>query len=1460
MKKGTGKRKRLLALLAAVIAAAGCLGMASVANASTPQRALSSSSQARKEDRASSKEEGLEAEVKILQKERQLEAKKLLTQRKKAEEGQLQKENKEEVRKLLSKEREDSNLLEASGETTEYASVIGGGQWTGGVVNHDTAAFSTSSAPSPSISFSNSVTLSVSSPLYWIPFYFEGGSMPITSSGTLDVKQVKSWVLSGNFASGAYIGLADLAEDWPRPPTFSMNLIEGPGQNYTSEGNLFYTAQSPLFGGVNPKTGALVSGGISTAPSTYFNKSSSPGNQTFEAYVVSSCISDSSLPDGETADSLLSVPSPSPSSCLAAFQKNAEAEVQIGRASYDLLSYSGLKSLLGVLDYSIPSNSATGYQGPGYQGPVKATVGLSQELMELLNCDPGCSDYLGRPLGGGALSYELDVYEPDSQQIGYVSGEGAKWVFNPSLYTAHFRAITEDGEPLKKIWVSIYMLFNAGNSVSIAPGYWDPDYPDNSILSNYYNQGDPLDSSSPYKYFGWVNAGTTLPLQSSSASSYGIPLNSVSGNLGEFELPKLPDGTYEVKAWGYADNSGSGNGSAYDPSYFTLTLGPKGETITRAPAAFAYSISYGNYGNWTDFDGFVDPSTRTVVMEAHNPFAEVLNSEGEAEESPDISLQYGKEHTFIYQLQTYLPYSAPFSLSFDPGSSYGIDLSDAKVAGIPISDLESHGLTLRGDKVTLNSAAISYIAQNGFMPATYTSPGGKDKLSSQGMGARIFSIEVPTWLTSSFKAGDTVSYSITYSDIPMQEIYDDEAYPGEEISPIVQTITGNLDDEDSNNGWFKAEGEDGEPLTKLAIEYQEFSPSGTSGNIKSLSLSSSSTAPGLFVFPPELLPCQYSVDIYIPEGSDYNFQYQFTSSNGQSYDGLFSLGPTIVGPWNTDDNEANGISFDGVDQLVGDVKATPGFVNSSAQTVVANVPNPSSQLLTSSDMVDASSYPTETVGKNNQFTYQVKTFFSTFPNFSYFDNPPVSPFLSPPVSYTQYIAIGAPAGETVLQDPADISVAGISLSALKTHGASFSFGSAAESEYGGFGCPYGKTDACPDVAIGISLPSSVLSYIASHGYKPATESNSAGTVPLNGSFGQLSVTFKAYLDASQKASESPTDWIFYQYQGSQALQPIDLSSTFSSPQVYTNGPADDFLLPSISGSFPPVSSFSSYTGLWFENTFKNSKKNLCGIDSLLTGSHSPTEFEVQSDSGPDKGKYLSPVENNGAFEGWQWSSAPHNFKERNDKEAFEWGGLADGAYIIKSVEDPSLSFTGTLAYSFPEVLKGRGTVAAIWSSGTDSDKQQAISHHLSFNWYVSAGYLNYSDITYDVAPIGKSSIGSCSMIRSSSTSSSTSPISHLPLTGRGRRNLGTSSTRTVPAPVAIPTLHSSHPHIGEGRISVISSAGMAPSTSPISHLPLTGERILGISLTALFLTILGGGMCICARRRRDGHSLKKRKF
>ncbi|MBQ1373860.1 MAG: hypothetical protein IIY80_00210, partial [Aeriscardovia sp.] len=414
---------------------------------------------------------------------------------------------------------------------------------------------------------------------------------------------------------------------------------------------------------------------------------------------------------------------------------------------------------------------------------------------------------------------------------------------------------------------------------------------------------------------------------------------------------------------------------------------------------------------------------------------------------------------------------------------------------------------------------------------------------------------------------------------------------------------------------------------------------------------------------PELLTCQSQIeDLSVMEGGLYQ-GYGYGSA--PAYLQVADFDPGSGG---------YGISFFNDDTLFNE---TPGFVDSSTRTIVVNASNPSSQLLTPSGTVDASSYPTATVGSSHLFTYQYQTFFSSF---------------SMPDTQCQYISIWEPEGETIVQAPADIAVAGLPLSELEAHGAKALFGNAA-------GNAYGPSEGS---VIVISLDASALSFIASNGYRPATASNPEGKSPLDGEF-TLSVTFKAYLSPNQSSAAASYGVLC----GYNPFPNSDISGTVignvSLPEVYTNGPADDSL-PSSLG----INSPSSQTGLWF--------KSLNADGTPASGS----KFMVQNSSG----EYLEKdVSSSGTFTGWSWTSAPGTsteFAQRNTDAIFSFGGLANGTYTLTEAAWPESlssssspapsafpypgkgeSFKVTLSYSSPETMTTQTDPAGLVAASQD---------------------------------------------------------------------------------------------------------------------------------------------------------------
>ena len=1282
-KKGLKKRKKLIALLsaaAAVLSLAGggigaAFAMAAQKKAPSPSPSSSHLKVETQDQKKAQKEQEAKAESALLKKR--------------------------QTSTLLSSPRSNSTLDSLS---PLPASALAGDLWSGGILSSSPTPVS-----SPQAAFSSPAetrTLSLSSPLVWLPFDFQGNNASVEEdAGWVDQEQIKSWVESGNYASEAMIGFQNTGQGI----TSSEAAYKAPTESQ----------ETSLFGGVNPDTGEPVN---VTSNGEY--------SQPFEQYVISLCMQNTPVSQGGqgVAAALgLSSSKPTSSQCLQAFQKNAEEQVTVGGTSYDLLSYQGLSAFLKVLVNSVPSNGSAynGYFGPGVSGPVTTKVSLSGTLLYLLSLD------LAYPQADPAyFFYDLTAFVPPSYQGAQMKGTQPPWEFQQ--FPAHFKAYSESGQPLKQVKIALKVdsypwpgkLTGEYIGQYIWPAYWDPSDPNNPAVDEL-PESFPLASSS-YRYFGWTNTGGQDP------GSGQFTLSSDPGAPGSFTIPNLVPGTYTVTVLG--------EGSEYSWPSFNITLGLDGtETFTSS----------------NDPDGFVDASQETVVTDSSNPSVGVLNSEGELEKDPNPSHEESQGNTFSYQLSAYLPFPSPFSVEIDPGTGYGIELQEGKVAGIPISSLEEHGASLSANKLTLNSSAIAYIEQNGFMPASASLPLGSEKLSTSSGSQRVFSVEFPAYLTSSFKAGDAVSYSLSYSN----------SAPGLKG----QTITGSFEGMSAAEPWFRAISEDGKPLTTLSLQYMEVLATGATGATGTLTLSSPSSSPGLFILPASLIPyMQDANSLYVSVQEGSYFQSYGSPDSGQSYQEVFYMTTSSAG---------GGIQFKTWSNGLYDFGR---FSDPSTRTVLVGAANPSSQLLSPSGTVDSSSYPTATVGESNTFTYQLQSVLPLSGLLQVQQSPSYLPSSIPGIT------IRGASGEEILQNLSDVKVDGIAASTMESHGMIISF----EQEEGE-----------PELIIAFAS-SFALSYIEQNGFMPATSSSPAASTPLDGNR-VLSVTFKAYLSPTQGESKSPTWFLTAFLKGSSGEIIRSFPGTYLSlPQIYTNGPSDNSLPSSLSASDP-----SSATGLWFENTFENPKDNNEGCSIADSDSYSPTEFTVQNPSG----QYLAPVEDNGTFEGWEWSGSPYDFKERNSSGDFEWGGLADGTYTVKSVEYPSsLSFTSSLSYSSPQILEGKGTASVTWGHPNSSGGRW------SFNWYISGGYLDYSDIRGDE----------------------------------------TDWSGPPPLPTSNLTANAS-------SACYITPGGPAPAPVPPapSHLPFTGGKgVLGLSLASSFLFLLGAGVWWGLKKKRKNSNSGKHGF
>ena len=157
----------------------------------------------------------------------------------------------------------------------------------------------------------------------------------------------------------------------------------------------------------------------------------------------------------------------------------------------------------------------------------------------------------------------------------------------------------------------------------------------------------------------------------------------------------------------------------------------------------------------------------------------------------------------------------------------------------------------------------------------------------------------------------------------------------------------------------------------------------------------------------------------------------------------------------------------------------------------------------------------------------------------------------------------------------------------------------------------------------------------------------------------------------------------------------------SSSPLYTNGPADNSLPSSLSPS-----QNSSQTGIWFKSLW-------LGTTTPATGA----KFTVQNSSG----EYLTPITNSsGSFEGWSYSKTAYDFEEQNSSAVFSFGGLANGTYTVSEVSaatgatSSSMSFTGELSYSSPQILTSLSDPMDLLSSKNAVVYNVSIPSHLPF--------------------------------------------------------------------------------------------------------------------------------------------------
>ncbi|MBO6098026.1 MAG: hypothetical protein J6O87_00990, partial [Aeriscardovia sp.] len=307
-----------------------------------------------------------------------------------------------------------------------------------------------------------------------------------------------------------------------------------------------------------------------------------------------------------------------------------------------------------------------------------------------------------------------------------------------------------------------------------------------------------------------------------------------------------------------------------------------------------------------------------------------------------------------------------------------------------------------------------------------------------------------------------------------------------------------------------------------------------------------------------------------------------------------------------------------------------GFVDPSQNMVVLNAANPSTQVLGSDGKVDSSAVMSQSVGSSNAFSYQLSSYLPFASSFS--------------------LSLSTP-GYSL--NPSSIKVAGIPLSTLEEHGASFSSST-------------------------LTLNSSALSYLESDGFLPATSTSPGGTSKILLSSGEenrvFSIAFSSYLNPSFKNGDEVSYSLKYPGQ----------TITGSFPAYTTNGPADNSVPASLT-----TTEDSSSTGLWFKSL------NADGTPS------SGSKFLVQNSSG----KYLVEDLSSGSFEGWSWTSSPQDateFSQRNSDALFSFGGLQNGTYTVTQIAWPSsmgkgASQPGTGENNWPSISPSTSNKGPEWA-------------------------------------------------------------------------------------------------------------------------------------------------------------------
>ena len=441
---------------------------------------------------------------------------------------------------------------------------------------------------------------------------------------------------------------------------------------------------------------------------------------------------------------------------------------------------------------------------------------------------------------------------------------------------------------------------------------------------------------------------------------------------------------------------------------------------------------------------------------------------------------------------------------------------------------------------------------------------------------------------------------------------------------------------------YLAWGEDGKPLKQVTVLLANSASGGDGYSIPYVFTNSNSNIP--------------SGGIGLPEGSAVTASYQGDTVTFKGLDiTIFdtSAVPVQLTPISGVNQEGQSVSYGSyyvAPQLYlsftsfavsATLQVYSPFLDYSSQgnvtQIVVGATNPAVS------RVDGSSLPTSpfaaAVGSSDPCTYQATAFLPYGCGDDYINSG--NSFL-PDVPLTFSLSIP---GQNVIMN--SIKINGLSLLSLLEAGGSF------------------PSESGSTFSMQITPPE--LSLIESQGNPPLP---SSGLLTRNGITDHtLSIEWNAYLDPSFTSSSNAAFAFYYEdLVGNHGQGESSGSAMPVTPEVSTNGPADNSVPSSLSPQDP-----SSSTGLWFKALWKQK-------DTAALGAR----FSVQN----SQGLYLSPVESNGAFSGWSYSSSPYDFSALTSSAIFSVGALQDGTYTITQIlpPEPMLLLSPLLAL-FPTLLR-----------------------------------------------------------------------------------------------------------------------------------------------------------------------------